>query len=1182
MAEAVLFDTAANIITSSASLAGQQIGLLWGFKDELQKLRNTVSTIQAVLLDAEEQQAKSHLVKDWLGKLKDAMYEADDLLDDYSTELLRRQVMTRNKIKAKQVHVFFSKWNQLKYGIKMGHRIKAVRERLDNMAVDQIKFGFTEHLIGTQFEHMKREDTHSFVRDKEVIGREDERKAVKELLLDSDVQENVSIIPIVGIGGLGKTTLAQYVYNNEEVKKHFELRVWVCVSDPFDVEIVVQKIVECAIERRPMDWLQRQLRAKIDGKRYLLVLDDVWNENRDTWLRLETLLLGGLRGSKVLITTRSTKVAEITGTVPSYLLGGLSESNSWDLFKKMAFKDGEEAKNPKLVEIGREIIKKCAQVPLAIRSIGSLLYFKNSEADWLHFKNFELYKINHEANSIIPILKLSYDHLPSQLKQCFAFCSLFPKDHEIEVEVLIQLWTAQGFIHWSDRTRCLEDVGREYFTDLLWRSFFQDIRRDEYGDIKRCKMHDLIHDLAQSVAGDECIISNSNAEKVVERNIHVAFDSLYSLRDIPPPLLKAHKMRSLFLHIPGLGYRTTLQGNKSTYDTLISSFKCLRALNLSSSKIKKVPNSIGKLKHLRFLDLSYNYGIELLPASITKLLNLQTLRLEYCTGLKELPEDITNLINLRHLVLKDCERLTHMPHGLGKLTALQTLSQYTLGKEGSRIPKRKGGLADLKSLDELRGDLHIIGLKHLRSSPLEAKAANLERKQYFRMLKLQWGPYFYDDDDSDKAIENDEQLLQNLQPHLNLKILFINGYAGLRLSGWVSSLSNLVDIYIFNCKWCQHIPPLDRLPSLKNLILRNLSALEYISNDGSDVSSLSLESLWLYNLPKLRGWWRMREAATTEHEPHHHLPLFPLDRLPSLKNLTLWNLSALEYISNDGTDVSSLSLESLVLEDLPKLRGWWRMREAATTEHEPHHHHLPLFPSFPCLSYLKISKCPMLSLMPVVAQGSETAHSSSSPFSDLSKLKFLTLKRLEQLESLPEEWLQNLTSLESLEIWKCCKLRIFMSPLFQHLSALERLVICKCRELISNENEEGTQWLGSTTLRYLFIKDVPNLVSLPRELRHVTTLQELSINNCPTLNSLPEWIGDLTSLQHLQIWKCPNLISLPEGMRRLTSLRHLSIVQCPCLEKRCEQGTGEDWPNIAHVSNFSTGVFSGYYSSERD
>jgi hypothetical protein len=507
----------------------------------------------------------------------------------------------------------------------MGHRIKTLRKRLDEITADRIKFGFIEHhtAIVTQFEHRKREDTHSFVRDEQVIGREDEKKAVKKLLLDSDEKEDVSIIPIVGIGGLGKTTLAQYVFNDEEVQSHFELRLWVCVPNPFDMKIIVQKLVECAIERRPktlkMDLLQCVLRSKIDGKRYLLVLDDVWNENRGTWLDLETLLSGGLRGSKVLITTRSMKVAEITGTVSPYLLGGLSESNSWDLFKKMAFKDGEEPKNTKLVEIGREILQKCAQVPLAIRSIGSLLYFKNSEADWLYFKNNELHKITQQDNGIFPILKLSYDYLPSQLKQCFAFCSLFPKDFEIEVEVLIQLWIAHGFIHSSDANRCLEDVGREYFMNLLWRSFFQDINRNEYGDIEACKMHDLIHDLAESVAGDECIISIPNVEKVVERTRHVTCDSLDSLRDIPAPLLKAHKIRTLLLLFP------TRPSHTPVYDTFISSFECLRALNMSGLNIQEVPNFIGKLRHLRFLDLSWNRDIKLLPASITQLQNLQTL-----------------------------------------------------------------------------------------------------------------------------------------------------------------------------------------------------------------------------------------------------------------------------------------------------------------------------------------------------------------------------------------------------------------------------------------------------------------------------------------------------------------------------------------------------------------------------
>jgi hypothetical protein len=230
-----------------------------------------------------------------------------------------------------------------------------VRKRLDEIAADRIKFGFSRGRTEGQFEHRKREDTHSFVPNEEVIGRVDQKKAIKALLFDSNVKENVSITPIVGIGGQGKTTLAQYVCNDKEVKRHFDMRMWACVSDPFDVKTIAQKLIESATKKRPesleIDSLQSEFRVTIGGKRYLLVLDDVWNENSNKWSNFKNLLVGGLRGSKVLVTTRNEKVADITRTVSPYFLGGLSESNSWDLFKKMSFKDGEEAKNTKLVEI---------------------------------------------------------------------------------------------------------------------------------------------------------------------------------------------------------------------------------------------------------------------------------------------------------------------------------------------------------------------------------------------------------------------------------------------------------------------------------------------------------------------------------------------------------------------------------------------------------------------------------------------------------------------------------------------------------------------------------------------------------------------------------------------------------------------------------------------------------------
>ncbi|RDX98456.1 putative disease resistance protein RGA3, partial [Mucuna pruriens] len=241
----------------------------------------------------------------------------------------------------------------------MTKRVKDIRKRLEALNVDRRCFKLTNRHLEQQV--VRQRETHSFVHEEYVIGRENEKNHLLELLLNTnmDMKENVSIISIVGIGGLGKTALAQLLYNDEAVRVHFELKMWVCVSDDFDVKTIAKKIIESKTNDE-MDRVQQELRKKIEGKRYLLVLDDIWNEDRELWLQLLTLLTDGAKGSKIIIITRSERVAKISGTSSPFFLKGLDEEQTWKLFSQLAFVDGKEPENQKLVSIGKDIVKKCS------------------------------------------------------------------------------------------------------------------------------------------------------------------------------------------------------------------------------------------------------------------------------------------------------------------------------------------------------------------------------------------------------------------------------------------------------------------------------------------------------------------------------------------------------------------------------------------------------------------------------------------------------------------------------------------------------------------------------------------------------------------------------------------------------------------------------------------------------
>jgi Leucine-rich repeat (LRR) protein len=1096
MAE-LLFVTAERLIEALGSSAVRKIGLLWGVQDDLQSLTNTVSAIKAVLLDAEKQAARSHAVKDWLGKLEEVVYDADDLLDAVSTEALRREIMTRDK-KAKKVRIFFSESNQLVYRLKMARKIKAIRKRLDAINADRQNFHLEVRHVETP---VVNRDSHFLVREEVVIGRENDKKAVIDCLMDSNVEENVSVLPIVGIGGLGKTTLAQLVFNDEQFQKGFDLKMWVCVSDIFDVKNIVEKILEAATEKKPdpaeMNTLVGKLKKEIEGKKYFLVLDDVWNGDHEKWCRLKVVLMGGARGSRILVTTRNEvvartirqeSVAKIVGTVESYSLKGLDEDASWSLFKLKAFEKGQEPKNSSIVALGKEMVKKCSGVPLAITTIGSLLGSKNPETEWSSFKNNELSKISQEENGIIPTLKLSYDHLPSHLKQCFAYCSLYPKDHWFDKSNLVQLWMANGCVKSSDdQNRCLEEVGNEYLKELLWRSFFQEAEMDDFGDVIECKMHDLMHDLAISVAGSLIATLDDKKTNVDKKNRHVSLLVGYD-RHISS-LCEASRMRTI-LCFNGYKY-------KIDCDELFSSFKFLRMLDLSDRNLDSVPSSIGKLKHLRHLDLSRNGKMKKLSDSITSLHNLQTLGLSYCSSLQELPSDIKKLVNLRHLEIDGCQ-LTYMPRGLGQLNNLWMLTDFVV-HSGSHS-RHCADLRELNGLNQLRGWLRIENLGHVKGVASEFKDATLKDLQHLHTLVLFWNS----DLERDWDVVEDETSFEGFQLPPNLKGLYLSHYPGLRIPSWVSSLTNLITFGLDNCKKCQYLPPLSQLPSLKTLTLECMDGMQYISdNDFSSSSSSTLEPFFpsleyikLFLCCNLKGWWRRRDSPVevnfVEITEHPSLPSFP-------------RLSKLEI--SGSPKLTSMPMFPHLEEELVLRNTSWK----------------------------PLQQTMMMNMVAPQSQASTaTASSSSTP---LSKLKRLTLHYITDLVTLP---LQQLTSLQHLNLFNCPEL-----------------------EFANDEDE--MQWQGLKSLFYLYFSALPKLLSLPSGLQHATTLEYLAIADCENLTVVPDWIHNCKSLQVLEIYRCSNLTSLPKGMGRLTSLQRLTIVDCPILLRRCERDTGEDWAKIAHI-----------------
>ncbi|XBI07520.1 hypothetical protein VPH35_135414 [Triticum aestivum] len=1044
MAESLLLPLVRGVAGKATDALVQTVTRMCGLNDDCETLERHLLAVECKLANAEEWSQSNAYLRSWMEKLKAVAYEADDVLDDFQYEGLRREARI-GKSTSRKVLGYVTRRSPLLFRFAMSRNLKGVLEKIKGLVEEMNMFGLEDSVNREERQHTWRQTHSKLDETNKMFGRDDDKEGVVKLLLDQQDQQKVQVLPIFGMGGIGKTTLAKMVYNDREVQHHFKLKIWHCVSDNFDVIAILKSIIELAIDDLPenektlarkggwcmsgnIELLQKKLDEVIGGKRFLLVLDDVWNEEKGMWDdELKPLLCSvGGPGSVIVVTCRSKQVASIMCTVKPHELAFLSEEDSWELLSNKAFSSGVE-EQAEFVIIGRRIVNKCGGLPLALKTMGGLLSSKQQVEEWKAIEESNIGDNVGGKHKVMPILKLSYKHLSSEMKQCFAFCALFPKDYEMEKDMLIQLWMANGFIQ-EEGTMDLTQKGEFIFHELLWRSFLQEMKV-KYGiyysgtehETIVCKMHDLMHDLAREITNECSTIEELIEQKAMVRNV----------RHLQLSKVKLEKKCELFDDKVSL--RTLLATSRIHQDLKRLPHVSLRALQWKSVCTSfKAENA----KHLRYLDLSTCSVDAKLLHSVCLLYNLQTLRLNDCLELQELPGDMMiSLGKLIHLYLFGCDNLEGMPRKIGQLNNLHTLTTFI-------VDTRDGcGIEELKDLRHLSNRLELYNLRKIKCAK-HAKEANLHQKQNLSELLFSWCLRRFDNLENEAC--NEEEVLQSLEPHSKMQILELYGYGGLEIPRWMRDpqmFQCLRKLKIYNFRRCQNIPVVWLSPSLEYLRLVGMGKLKALCDN------LCMEG---------RG-----------HNTSVHI-------FPNLKKMALVELHSLEAwaVTRAGVSIDSLVtfpvLEELKIDDCPKLAS------------------IPLSPVLKDLtisgkvSWSEKETLPLQCLPEILPTSLESLRivgfrhlvAPSCNLGDLAKLRHLWVHNCIGLKALPDG-MDGLTSLRELRIRACPAMEEFPSGLLQRLPALEVLSISVCPELQRRCREGGEYFHHLVAIPYKYIPEEP-------------------------------------------------------------------------------------------------------------